>query len=228
VVDVGEVAEPTPDDPKVRGERRWPMALAVVTASVLTVLYPAQASLVPNWIFAVIEGVLLVVLVVADPGRIDRRAQWLRWLSIALVAVLMLTALTTTVVLVSQLIEGGAITNSASVLLRAGAIVWLTSNIAFSLLYWELDGGGAAERAHHRRQSPDLAFPQQLSPKVAPPGWRPRYVDHLYLSFTNATAFSPTDVMPLVPWAKVTMALQSTLSLLLLGLVIARAVNVLQ
>jgi hypothetical protein len=204
------------------------MAVAVVVAGALTVLYPTQAALLPNWVFAVIEGVLLVVLVVADPGRIDRRARWLRWLSIGLVTVLMLSALGTTVTLIDQLIHGGAITNSASELLRAGGIVWMLLNIAFSLLYWELDGGGAAERAHHLREYPDFAFPQQLNPDVAPSGWRPRYLDHLYVSFTNATAFSPTDVMPLVPWAKLTMALQSTLSLLILGLVVARAVNVLK
>jgi hypothetical protein len=73
---------------------------------------------------------------------------------------------------------------------------------------------------------PELGFPQLLNPHVAPPGWRPRFVDYLYLGFTNATAFSPTDVMPLVPWAKVAMALQSVISLTILGLVIARAVNV--
>jgi uncharacterized membrane protein len=95
-------------------------------------------------------------------------------------------------------------------------------------LYWELDGGGAAERARAHLAYPDFAFPQQLTPGIAPPGWRPRYFDHLYLAFTNATAFSPTDVMPLVPWAKLAMTVQSTLSLLLLGLVVARAVNVLQ
>ena len=75
---------------------------------------------------------------------------------------------------------------------------------------------------------PDFAFPQQLAPEIAPPGWRPRFVDYLYIGFTNATAFSPTDVMPLVPWAKLAMVLQSTVSLALLGLVIARAVNILR
>jgi hypothetical protein len=68
--------------------------------------------------------------------------------------------------------------------------------------------------------------PQQLSPSVGSPDWRPRFIDYLYLGFTNATAFSPTDVMPLVPWAKIAMAVQSVISLGILGLVIARAVNV--
>jgi hypothetical protein len=99
--------------------------------------------------------------------------------------------------------------------------------IAFSLLYWELDGGGAAARAHRMPRAPDLAFPQQLNPAIAPPDWRPRFIDYLYLGLTSSTAFSPTDVMPLVPWAKVAMGLQGLISLAVLGLVIARAVNVL-
>jgi uncharacterized membrane protein len=93
-------------------------------------------------------------------------------------------------------------------------------------LYWELDNGGAAKRARRVPRYPDLAFPQQLNPGIAPPEWRPEFVDYLYLGFTNATAFSPTDVMPMVPWAKVAMAVQSVISLVIIGLVIARAVNV--
>jgi hypothetical protein len=123
-------------------------------------------------------------------------------------------------------VHGGPETNSASDLLKAGSIVWLSNAIAFTLLYWELDGGGAAARAHDLPRYPDLAFPQQLNPIIGPPGWRPRFVDYVYLSFTNSTAFSPTDVMPLVPWAKLAMAVQATVSLAILGLVIARAVNV--
>ena len=102
----------------------------------------------------------------------------------------------------------------------------MSNNIAFALLYWELDGGGAAARPHHLPTQTDLAFPQQLNPRIAPADWRPRFIDYLYLGFTNATAFSPTDVMPLVPWAKIAMAVQSLVSLAILGLVIARAVNV--
>ena len=128
--------------------------------------------------------------------------------------------------LIDSLITGGPETESASDLLQAGAIVWVSNTIAFALLYWELDSGGSAARAHDRPSHPDFAFPQQLNPDVAPPGWRPLFVDYLYLGFTNATAFSPTDAMPLAPWAKIAMAVQASVSLALLGLVVARAVNV--
>ncbi|MGW1916779.1 hypothetical protein ACWCQS_40315 [Streptomyces sp. NPDC002076] len=105
--------------------------------------------------------------------------------------------------------------------------MWVSTVLAFSLLYFELDSGGAAARAHHMPTTPALAFPQHLSPELNATHWRPRYIDHLYLGFTNATALSPTDVMPLAPWAKIVMTVQSVVSLLILGLVVARAVNVL-
>jgi hypothetical protein len=147
--------------------------------------------------------------------------------SIGLVSALVLGALWATVLLTSHLINGGRETNSAGALLEAGSIVWASNIIAFALLYWELDGGGPAERAHRRPiGNLDLAFPEQLNPAVAEPHWRPRFIDYLYLGFTNATAFSPTDVMPLAPWAKTTMAVQALISLVILGLVVARAVNV--
>lgn len=172
-----------------------------------------------------LEGGLLAALIAGDPGKIDRRTRLLRLLSIGLVSLLVLGALGATVRLTAQLVGGGPEVNSASSLLEIGAIVCTSNIIAFALLYWELDGGGAAARAHGLGAHVDLAFPQQINPDLAPPGWRPRFVDYLYLGFTNATAFSPTDVMPLAPWAKIAMAVQSAISLAILGLVIARAVN---
>jgi uncharacterized membrane protein len=194
---------------------------------VLTVLLPSYLQVAPAWLLLLIEGVLLLALVFGDPGRIDRRSNELRILSIALVAVLVLNSLIATYLLVGDLIHGGNETNSASALLLAGSVVWVSNNIAFSLLYWELDGGGSTARTHawpSRRV--DLAFPQDLNPHVMPGVWLPRFIDYLYLGLTNAVAFSPTDVMPLAAWAKVAMAVQSLISLAILGLVVARAVNV--
>lgn len=139
---------------------------------------------------------------------------------------LVVGTLASTALLIDQLIQGGSQTRSASDLLEAGAIVWLANNIAFALLYWELDSGGAAARAHHTRTDVDFAFPQQMNPELAPADWSPRFVDYLYLAFTNATALSPTDAMPIAHWAKLAMMVQAVSSLAILGLVIARAVNV--
>ncbi|MEU3302315.1 hypothetical protein ABZ729_21185 [Streptomyces sp. NPDC006678] len=209
------------------GEARWPMAGAVIAAMLLTLLMPDDLRLGPRWLLPFVEGLLLVTLIAGDPGRISRRSATLRAVSIALVGVLAVSAIWSTVRLVDDLIHGGDETNSAAGLLQAGGVVWASTVVAFSLLYFELDSGGAAARAHHMPATPELAFPQQLSPELNAAHWRPRYVDYLYLGLTNSTAFSPTDVMPLAPWAKVAMAVQSLVSLLILGLVIARAVNVL-
>jgi hypothetical protein len=219
------VSKPAGDD-LVLGEARWPMASAVLAAMALTFLLPDSVRLGPKWLLPLIEGLLLVAVIVGDPGRIDRRSRALRAISVALVFVLAFATLWATGQLINDLIHGGPETNSASDLLEAGTVVWVSNCLAFALLYWELDGGGAAARAHGAADHLDLAFPQQLNPHIAAPNWRPRFIDYLYLGFTNATAFSPTDVMPLVPWAKITMAVQAVISLAILGLVIARAVNV--
>jgi hypothetical protein len=168
-----------------------------------------------------------VALIIGDPGRISKRSSVLRGFSIALVTVLIAQSLWSTARLIDELIVGGPHTNKPGPLLAAAAVVWVSNNIAFALLYWELDSGGAAERAHGLRDHPDLAFPQLLNPDIAPANWRPRFIDYLYLAFTDATAFSPTDAMPLVPWAKIAMTVQAAISLAVLGLVVARAANAL-
>ena len=220
-----------PIDPESResefGESRWPMAAAVVAAMVLTFLLPDDLRLAPRWLLPVIEGLLLATLIAADPGRISRRSAALRAISIALISVLALSAIWSTIRLIDDLIHGGPETNSAAALLQAGGSVWASTVLAFSLLYFELDSGGAAARAHHMPASPQLAFPQQLNPNLSAQNWRPRFIDYLYLGLTNSTAFSPTDVMPLAPWAKIAMGTQAIVSLVILGLIVARAVNVL-
>jgi hypothetical protein len=220
------VAREAGEEARIVGEPRWPMAAAVVTMIVLTILLPRDQRLLPVGVVPLVEGFLLVALIVADPGAIDRRSRLLRGLSIALVSILVVTALVATAKLIDVLITGGQQTNSASDLLEAGSIVWAGNVVAFALLYWELDGGGAAARAYHTRAHVDFAFPQHMNRELAPADWRPRFVDYLYLAFTNATAFSPTDTMPIAGWAKLAMMVQSLASLAILGLVVARAVNV--
>jgi uncharacterized membrane protein len=100
--------------------------------------------------------------------------------------------------------------------------------LVFSFWYWDLDRGGPAQRAIGKGGFPAFLFVQMQTPDVAPADWKPTFVDYLYLSFTNATAFSPTDVLPLARWTKLTMMLQSIVSLSTVALVIARAVNILK
>jgi len=170
-----------------------------------------------------VEGVLLVMLL-GHPSEHTRRTLWWRRASVTLVTVLVLAALWATGLLIYDLIHGSGVTNSPTELLASGALVWLGNNLAFGFLYWLVDGGGPLARL--RLSEPvDFAFTQQLSPELAPHGWRPVFLDYLHLGFTNATAFSPTDVMPLTLRAKYTMLVQSTVALALFGLVVARAVN---
>ena len=210
------------------GEKRWPMALTVVVAMTLPFLLPARFSLAPQWVIPVVLAMLLIALVIADPGRIDRRSTVVRVLSIGLVAILVAGAAGVAVRLVVDLIRGGPETSSPGQLLRVGSIAWIYVVITFSFLYWELDSGGPEARARANPEFPDFAFPEHLNPHVARPAWRPEFFDYLYLGFTNAIAFSPTDVMPISRWAKLAMAVQATACLAILGLVIARAVNILK
>jgi len=211
-----------------RAEKRWPMAVTLVVAIAVPLLLPPRFSLRPSWAVPAVEALLLVAIVAIDRGRIDRRSTAGRALSLGLVAVLVASAAGVTGRLVVDLVQGGPETNSAEDLLKTGFLVWFYTIIAFAFVYWVLDGGGPESRFLAPPQFPDLAFPGQLNPGVCPPGWRPEFFDYLYLGFTDATAFSPTDVMPLARWAKFAMTVQAIVSLMILGLVIARAVNILQ
>ena len=209
-------------------EKWWPLLSALAVAIIVPLLLPSRFSLGPDWIVPAVITLLLMAIVVADRAGSDRRPAVVRALSVALVVVLVAEAAGVTVRLVLDLVQGGPETNSATDLLSVGFGVWLYTILAFAFLYWVLDGGGPDARLWAPPEYPDLAFPEQLNPVVAVPGWRPQFFDYLYLGFTNATAFSPTDVMPLAHWAKAAMTLQAASSLAVLGLVIARAVNILQ
>jgi hypothetical protein len=221
---------PEGDPASLGGESRWPMTVVLVIyvtiTVVLAVAVPESEILGPRWLVPALEIALLAALIAADPTQLHRRSKWLRPLAITLIVALTVLAIIADIDLIVDLIEGNEVTNSASSLLAAGALIWLGTALVFGLLYWELDSGGPLARYQRRREFPDFAFTQQINPDLAPAGWRPRYVDYLALGFTTSTAFSPTDVMPMAPWAKLSMALQSLISLTVIGLVIARAVNV--
>jgi hypothetical protein len=211
-------------------EPRWPIALVVgaylAISITLRVIEPDRPSLGPKWLVPAIEAGLLVALVAADPSHISVRARWLRRVGIVLTFCLLVVTILGTVILIRDLIEGGKVTESASILLTSGALVWLGNVMVFSLLYWQLDSGGPLARYRGEHPYPDLLFTQQASPEFAPPDWRPTFPDYLVLGLTTSTAFSPTDVMPMATWTKLTMALQSLIAPTIVGLVIARAVNV--
>jgi uncharacterized membrane protein len=207
------------------GERRWPAALAVVVAIVLQLMLPGTIVPLARLLLPAVELALLLLLIIANPYRIDRESSALRMLGLAILAVVALSNGWSVVLLVQGILTGRASTPGQ--LLAAGAAIWLTNVLVFALAYWEFDRGGPAVRASGRREVPDFLFAQMQTPELAPPEWEPEFADYLYLSFTNATAFSPTDVLPLSRWAKMIMMVQSAVALMVVVLVVARAVNVL-
>jgi uncharacterized membrane protein len=209
-------------------EKRWPLAGALALLLGIPLLLPSRFSLGPSWVVPVVDVALLVAIGIADRSRSGHVSAAVRVLSLALMVVLVAAAAGVTVRLVVDLVKGGPETSDASDLLSVGFGVWIYTILAFAFLYWILDGGGPDARLWSPPRFPHLAFPEQLNPVVAPPGWRPQFFDYLYLGFTNATAFSPTDVMPLARWVKAAMTAQAVTSLAILGLVIARAVNILK
>jgi uncharacterized membrane protein len=210
-----------------RGESRWPVAGMVVVAIALQLALPDRLTLVSKWMLPALEAALLLVLIAVNPTRLNRESAVMRGGSLTLTALVSVANGWSAALLAIELVSGRA-GEDAGPLLSTGAAIWLTNIIAFALWYWQFDRGGPAARAQARRRIPDFLFVQMQSPEVAHPDWEPAFVDYLYLSFTNATAFSPTDVMPLSRWAKLTMLVQSLVSLVTVALVIARAVNILK
>ncbi len=211
------------------GEPRWPMALAVVAAGALRATLPSELrSRDARWLFLVVVLVLLLALVIGDPGRIDRDKPWLRGLTTGLVGVITLANADAAVRLVVSIIDGDPFTDDAKVLLASGGAIWLTNVIAFGLWYWTLDRGGPAARALGTGTPPALVFPEMKNEEHVGPGWTPKFVDYFHFSFATATAFSPTDVSAIRPWMKLLLMSEEAVSLIVALLVVARAVNILK
>ena len=210
-----------------RGEHRSPATVAVGVAIALQVVLPDRViqGLGPRWLIPGLEGLLGLALLLANPGRITRESVILRRLSLVLIALINLA----NVVSLGELIHALLYVSSAQgrPMVVASVPIWLTNVIVFGLWYWELDRGGPAVRLRVDHRRPDFLFPQMSTP-ASSPGWTPTFLDYLYTSFTNATAFSPTDTMPLTAWAKILMMLQSMASVLTVVLVVSRAVNILK
>jgi hypothetical protein len=208
-----------------RGEHRWPAALAILAAIGLQVALPKDLAFHPQWALPGLELVIFVVLLVANPTRINRESAVLRFLGLALISVASLANAWSAALLVTAILRGRHF-DAPSVLLTGGAI-WLTNVIVFALWYWEFDRGGPASRANVRSKHPDFLFTEMTVQELVRPEWEPTFVDYLFLSFTNAAAFSPTDTLPLTAWAKLSMMFQAGVSLGTVALVVARAINLL-
>ncbi len=210
-----------------REEPRVQVTVAVLVAIGLMLALPQRVANHPRWVLPGLAVLLLLGVFVAKSVRSDRRSRALRTVSLALIGVMSLSNSVSAGRLIVDLVRGLGIKDPATLLLTGGAI-WLTNAIVFGLWYWEFDRGGPVARAAGTRPYPDVLVPQMTTPELAPPDWEPAFVDYLYVSFTNALAFSPTDTMPMTRWAKLTMLVQSVVSVVTVVLVIARAVNILK
>jgi hypothetical protein len=205
------------------------MALAVMAAAGLRAALPSQLrNGDARWAFAAVVAVLLGVLIIGDPGRIDRDSTWLRVMTGTLIGLISAVNAAAAVRLVVGIIDQAGFSNNANILLASGGAIWLSNVITFGLWYWDLDRGGAAARARGSGRPPAFVFPEMTNSEYVAPGWYPKFVDYLTLSFTTAMAFSPTDVSGIKPWAKLMMMAEATISLLVAILVVSRAVNILK
>ncbi len=214
---------------RAQSEPRWPAALAVVAAGALYFALPDRliSGLGPRWVVPTLEGVLEASLIIANP-RLTRESRRVRPVAIVLIALVNLANVVSLGELVHELL---AVTGNSApggrTLIYASVPVWVTNVLVFALWYWELDRGGPVARLELHRRQPDFLFPQMTAPDATRLDWSPAFIDYLFTSFTNATAFSPTDTMPLTSWAKILFMIQSLASLLTVALVVSRAVNIL-
>ncbi len=210
-----------------QGEQRWPMATAVVTVGVLQEVVLDDFRALPRFVYPLLLVIFLVVLIVGDPGRIDRQRRWLRVTTLLMFGLITLVNAAAAVQLVAGIFEDAAFT-TASQLLIIGGCIWLNNVISFGLWYWDLDDGGAAARAVATKPvRPAFIFPEMAMRQYVSASWYPTFPDYLALSFNTALAFSPTDVSAVRVWAKLMMIFESMVSLALAALVIARAINIL-
>jgi hypothetical protein len=213
------------------GESVVAVCVAIIVAIALTLALPERIANRPRWLLPGLAILLLVVLLLSLRNmRFDQLHPMLRRLGVILIAILSLANGLSAARLIVDILrsEGLAHPDNPADLLLAGGAIWLTNVILFGIWYWGADRGGAVQRMLRTRVKPDFLFPQMQLQDAWAKEWEPEFVDYFYLSFTNATAFSPTDVMPLARWAKLTMMVQSSISIMLVVLVVARAVNILK
>jgi hypothetical protein len=210
-------------------ESRWPMALAVLAAGGLRAILPPELrSGDARWAFVVVLFALVAILIIGDPGRIDRDSRWLRVATGTLIGLISVVNASAAVRLVAGIIDNAKFSNDANILLASGGAIWLANVLAFGLWYWDLDRGGAAARARGTSRQPAFVFPEMTHAQYVGADWYPKFMDYLHLSFAAATAFSPTDVSAIRPWAKLMMMSEEAISLVVAILVVSRAVNILK
>jgi uncharacterized membrane protein len=209
---------------RITTEARWPVIIAVVGLGGSTLALPDPLVLGPRWFFPVVVGVLLVTTLIAHRAR---HHEFDTVLGYAISVIVTLALVTSLVLLLTSLASKS---EPPAVLLRSGAVLWVTNILVFALWYWRLDAGGPHEReARGDHTAGAFFFPQMMD--GAPIGdsatWIPNFIDYLFLAFNTSTAFSPTDVPVMSRWAKVLSMVQSLISLLCIAVLVSRAIGLL-
>ena len=215
-----------PYPPPPRPEPLWPALATVLGAIGLQLLLPERLTIGPTWLLPALEGALLIGLAFASPRELEHEHPVRRGVALGMTAFVSAANIASLYLLIHFLLHGGKVKGGRELII-AGMLIWLTNFFIFALWYWELDRGGPGKRATAQDNAPDFLFPQMADDHIEPLDWRPQFIDYAYVSLTNATAFSPTDTMPLTPMAKTIMGVQALVSLVTLGLVVSRAVNIL-
>lgn len=215
-----------PYPPPAAGESFWPVQLTILVAIGLQFALPPRLSAGPVWLIPSLEAILLIGMFFASPRVLEREHRGRRRLALSLTAFVSAANIYSLVTLAKELLHHHV--ENGDRLLFSGVLIWLTNFLIFGLWYWEMDRGGPGRRAAGHDGAPDFLFPQMNDDAIFKPGWRPKFIDYLYVSLTNAAAFSPTDTMPLSSGAKSLMGVQSITSLVTIGLIVSRAVNILQ
>lgn len=205
----------------------WHVQIAMIAAIILQLALPANFSAGMRYLVPGIEGLLVLALAFTTPRERIFKSLTRRVNVLLLIAVTSIANAYSLSIVVSQLLKGAQASTNGRELILAALNIYLTNIIIFALWYWEMDGGGPGERARITKYEQDFLFPQHQNESYKHPDWKPTFIDYLYVSSTNAMAFSPTDTMPLSRRAKILMLLQATVSLVAIALVAARAVNIL-
>jgi uncharacterized membrane protein len=214
-----------PYPPPAEPEPFWPAQIAILGAIGLQIALPERLTVGPGWLVPGLEGALLIVMFFATPKELEREHTRRRRLALSVIAFVTAANIYSLGALTHYLLHHNV--DKGRELIVSGTLIWLTNFLIFGLWYWELDRGGPGKRAAAHDSPPDFLFPQMSDDTIEPRDWRPGFIDYLYVSLTNATAFSPTDTMPLTATAKCVMGVQSVVSLVTIGLIVSRAVNIL-
>ena len=212
---------------RIKAEPRWTPALAILVVLFLLAVLPHHVQVLPVWVFHVAALAVLAVMAAITLNPANTLWQRIERMLIILLAV---AYIANTIVELADMI--GVITlhptkSNVFALLSSSVAIWVANVLTFSMLYWQIDRGGPYARASTLNVQPDWLFPEAATPEEAPPDWQPLFPDYLFLGYNTATAFSPTDALPLTRRAKMLMMLESTISLLTLVIIVGHAINVL-